>query len=45
MKVLKFIAVIIVYFFYLPYLIVMLGFEMVKNIVIESINYFENTSI
>ena len=45
MKVLKFTAVIIVYFFYLPYLIAVLGFEMVKNIVIESINYFENTSI
>jgi hypothetical protein len=45
MKLLKLILVIIVYFFYLPYLIVMLGFEMLKNIIYESINYFQNTSI
>ena len=45
MKAFKLTAVIIVYFFYLPYLIVMLAFEMVKNIILESINYFQNTSI
>lgn len=45
MKAIKLTAVIIVYFFYLPYIIVMLGFQMLKNIVLESINYFKNTSI
>ena len=45
MKALKLTAVIIVYFFYLPYLIAVLAFDMIKNIILESINYFENTSI
>jgi len=45
MKAFKLTLVIIVYFFYLPYLIVMLGFDMIKGILYESINYFENTNI
>ena len=45
MKIFKLIVIIIVYFIYLPYVIVVLGFEMLKNIVLESINYFENTGI
>jgi len=45
MKIFKLIAVIVVYFFYLPYITVMLGFEMLKNIILESINYFQNTNI
>lgn len=45
MKAFKLTAVIIVYFFYLPYIIAMLAFEMIKNIILESINYFKNTNI
>jgi hypothetical protein len=45
MKALKLTAVIIVYFFYLPYIVVLLAFEMLRNIILESINYFKNTSI
>jgi hypothetical protein len=45
MKLFKLILVIIVYFFFLPYIIVVLGFEMLKNIILESINYFQNTNI
>jgi len=45
MKLFKLFLVIVVYFFYLPYLIIVLGFEMLKGIVYETINYFQNTSI
>ncbi len=45
MKLFKLTLVIIVYFFFLPYIIVVLGFEMLKNIILESINYFQNTNI
>lgn len=45
MKVFKLTVVVIVFFFYLPYVIVVLAFDMIKNIILESINYFQNTSI
>ena len=45
MKGLKLMCVIIVYLIYLPYLFVMLFFEMLKNLFEETIIYFENTNI
>ena len=45
MKGLKLMFVIIVYFIYLPYLIVVLFFEMLKNIFKETIIYFQNINI
>jgi hypothetical protein len=45
MKALKIAAVIFVYFFFLPYIIVALFGNLVRDVVLESINYFKNTSI
>ena len=45
MKLLKISMILIVYLFFLPYIILVLGFEMLKNIVLESINYFKNINI
>ena len=38
-------CVIMVYLIYLPYLFVMLFFEMLKKVFKETIIYFENTNI
>jgi len=45
MKYLKLAAVIFVYFFFLPYIVVVLLGNFIRDIVLESINYFKNTSI
>lgn len=45
MKALKIAAVIFVYFFFFFYIIVVLLGNFVRDLVLESISYFKNTSI
>ena len=45
MKVIKIAAVIFVYFFFFFYIIVVLLGNFVRDLVLESISYFKNTSI
>ena len=45
MKVLKLMAVIFVYFFFLPYIVVVLLGNFIRDVILESISYFKNTSI
>lgn len=45
MKTLKIATVIFVYFFFLPYIVVALFINLIRDVILESINYFKNTSI
>lgn len=45
MKALKLAAVILVYFFFFFYIIVVLLGNLVRDFILETINYFKNTSI
>lgn len=45
MKILKLIAVIFVYIFFFSYIVVVLLGNFVRDLVLESVNYFKNTNI